>query len=510
MNQYKIVQVPPDSHVGKKKPELNILQKKMHFEAVAISEAEMRLIMERKEAEEIHHEMHGHGGYDIGSVGSLSARPIQPYWARFTRIRWEVIGFTPIAIDPIYPVLQPPDTYVSSSLLGNSFTIMNPVSTFGATTVCSKTLTGTYVKTGDAFNNRDVFQNNQNHFVLYNSAQNLWTLVGPGSSSTTVWLSADAGVGDWGNPPNVGWRGIAFSNGSTSSFGGGIWVQPTRIQTTQTLAHSGTFSYPYWGNLSNLMNLYDPASGINSNFRWKHLDFTGRVYPNTNPYQSVQGRGTMISPVHFTYAIHYSPWLRSYDPANNDVCKIYDANGNATSVTVLSSIELGNDMGVAILSQPVNATQYFVLSGNYNYIKMLSASDSFNNYLVGPTQSGTVGVGLPQTSSSSSITITFKTNMTDSGNLNNYSKIYSVPHSEWHGGTAITGDSSSQMWVISGNKLILAGHTTNGGTSVSGPYYGYWFNNSNSQGYSLITAITALNQRYYGNAFAYSLTAVNF
>ena len=48
MNMYKIVKNSPDNVVGKKKPELNILQKKMLFDAAAISEAEMRLIMERK------------------------------------------------------------------------------------------------------------------------------------------------------------------------------------------------------------------------------------------------------------------------------------------------------------------------------------------------------------------------------------------------------------------------------------------------------------------------------
>ncbi|NBU72254.1 MAG: hypothetical protein EBS53_12555, partial [Bacteroidetes bacterium] len=139
----------------------------------------------------------------------------------------------PLEIDPSYPVLNPPDYYVSSSLQGNSLSIMNPVSTLGASITRSKTLTGVYLKTGDVLNNRDVFRNNKDYCVVYNSNLKLWTLVGPGSSSTTVWLSADAGVGDWGNPPNLGWRGIAYSVGNDAS---NRWWQTTRLQTTQTMA----------------------------------------------------------------------------------------------------------------------------------------------------------------------------------------------------------------------------------------------------------------------------------
>ncbi|NBU72255.1 MAG: hypothetical protein EBS53_12560 [Bacteroidetes bacterium] len=269
------------------------------------------------------------------------------------------------------------------------------------------------------------------------------------------------------------------------------------------VANHPVANHPDNGN--NLMNLYDPASGINSNFRWKHLDFTGRVFSNanpTNPYQSVQGRGTLISPVHFLYAVHFNPWLRPYQPANNDTCKIYDAAGNATTVTVLSSLIVpgGFDTGVAILSQPVSSTQYFLLSGRNNYLRALSAPDSFNNYLVGPTQTGTVGVGLPYYDQD--IQLNF---ITDSSATSyaDYRDIYSIPHSEWHGGNIITGDSSTQAWVVSGNRLLLAGHTYYGGNKITGPYYGHRLT-------SIIHCLTTLNQVYYGNAFAYSLTAVSF
>lgn len=51
MNEYKIVNVAPDSIIGKKKPELNILQKKMHWEAALQNEREMRLLREKEEEE---------------------------------------------------------------------------------------------------------------------------------------------------------------------------------------------------------------------------------------------------------------------------------------------------------------------------------------------------------------------------------------------------------------------------------------------------------------------------
>jgi hypothetical protein len=75
INQYKIVQVPPDSHIGKKKPELNILQKKMLFDAAAITEAEMRLINERRAAEQA--ELDAHSGGDDGSAATKEG-PLTP------------------------------------------------------------------------------------------------------------------------------------------------------------------------------------------------------------------------------------------------------------------------------------------------------------------------------------------------------------------------------------------------------------------------------------------------
>jgi len=140
------------------------------------------------------------------------------------------------------------------------------------------------------------------------------------------------------------------------------------------------------------------------------------------------------------------------------------------------------------------------LSGNHNYIRAISSSDSFNNYLVGPTQTGSVGTGLPTYTSVNEIE--FVTD-TASSSRADYRDIYSVPHSRWHGGITISGDSSSQAWVVSGNRLLLTGHTFYGGNSIKGPYYGNKIT-------SIVKAMTALNQRYYGNAFAYSLTAVSF
>jgi hypothetical protein len=79
MNMYKVVQVPLDSHIGKKKPELNILQKKMLFDAAAITEMEMRLINERRDAEQ--QELDSHSGDDSGSAATKEgplAPPIPP------------------------------------------------------------------------------------------------------------------------------------------------------------------------------------------------------------------------------------------------------------------------------------------------------------------------------------------------------------------------------------------------------------------------------------------------
>ena len=390
---------------------------------------------------------------------------------------------SPFELDPTYPSLNTPSGYIPSNIQGNSMTVFAPVS--GSNSVKFPGLTGEYLKTGDVFNNRDVFRNNSDYFILYNSAQSLWTLVGPTSSSNTVWLSAFPGVGDWGNPPSDTWQGRAYSTSANATG----WFQRTTVFRTDMLLFSA-YSYNNTAFTTGTEIAGEPIQGYNNNFRWKNLDFTGMIYGGW----LFQGRAALISPVHCVMAHHYPPGF-SFPPNNNTVY-VYHADGSRTTTQMVTGIRVGTtDIAIGILSAPVSAAQYFVLSGSNSQFRSVTAADSTNNFLYGPSQNGKIGVGIPL---GTSATTSVRNVDPSERNL-----IFSVPNSLWHGEPAVTGDSTSMHWVVSADRLILAGHTQTGGTQPGGPDYGFYFD-------QMVQAVTALNVHQYGplNANIYSITGV--
>jgi len=390
---------------------------------------------------------------------------------------------TPFELDPVYPPVSTPSGYVPSNIQGNSMTVFAPVS--GSNSVQFPELTGEYLKTGDVFNNRDVFRNNSDYFILYNSTQSLWTLVGPSSSSNTVWLSADPGVGDWGNPPSDTWQGRAY-NTSANATG---WFQRTTVFRTDMLLFSA-YSYNNTVYTTGTEIAGEPVQGYNNNFRWKDLDFTGMIYAGW----LFQGRAALISPVHCVLAHHYPPGF-SFPPNNNTVY-VYHSDGSRTTTQMVTGLRIGStDIAIGILSAPVSAAQYFVLSGSNSQFRSVTAADSINNFLYGPSQTGKIGVGIPFGTNAS-----FSTRNIDPSQRNG---IFSVPNSLWHGEPGVTGDSTCMHWVVSAGRLVLAGHTQSGGSQPVGPDYGFYFD-------QIVQAVTALNVHQYGplNANIYSITGV--
>lgn len=405
----------------------------------------------------------------------------------FINIYKKASSLTPFELDPSYPALATPSGYIPSNLLGNSMTVLAPVS--GSNSVKFTSLTGNYLKTGDIYNDRDTFKNAYNYFILYNSGLNLWTLVGPASTSNTVWLSANPGVGDWGNPPSgLAWGGRAYNSAATSSG----WFQRTSVFSTQMLLFS-SYSYNDTAFTTGTEIAGEPLSGYNGNFFWKDLDFTGIVYSGW----LFQGRATMISPVHCIFPHHYPPGFEF--PPNNNTVYVYGKDGTRTTVTMVTGVRIAStDIAVGILNTPVNVAQYPVLSGTNNFVQAITGADSINRFLYGPNQQGKIGVSLPVISVGT-------TSSTRNTNPSTRNSIFSIPNSLWMSEVGVTGDSSSQHWVVSGGRLIVAGHTQSGGTQPSGPSYGFYYD-------SIVQAVTALNVYQYGpgNSNLYSITGVSF
>lgn len=387
---------------------------------------------------------------------------------------------TETEIDAKLPVQTAPADYVPSTI--NSLTLFAPVTTNNTGTIIKfNALSGNYLKTSATYNNRDTFKNNNDYFVLYDNINEIWTVVGPLSTSNNVLLSSQAGVADWGNPPSVNWGGKAFSSGGNSNG----WYRATNLFDTRMLLFSAldTYTDVYYTGMGIFPNL---LSGYNNNFLWNNYDFSGIVY--SDGLWTFQGRGCMLSPVHVLYSSHYPMGWANNTEANNNTVKIVNKDNTITTVTVISGLSIGADMSVGILNTPVNTTYYPVFSGSIGDFRQIFTDKSkFNNFLFGPSQTGRVGQYIPR---NNLIAGFLAPNVQD--------KIYTIPNSKFQGEVIKVGDSSSPFWYTKNNQLVLLGTTFSAqpGALSQGFLTPGVFSN-------LMKAATALNAHYYGNPNIY-------
>lgn len=388
-------------------------------------------------------------------------------------------SYRPLEIDAYYPVEQLPVGSYYPHTLGDTITVQAPISTNNAgVKVRFNALSGIYVKTGDIKDNRDVFRNSNDYFVLFDEPEQRWTVIGPLSTSETIWLTAKETLGDYGNIPILGWGGPAWHSGGIVSDP--YWLADTCVFSTQMFAFSSlrTSAGGRYG--------FDPFQGFNSDSYWKDFDFSGIGYQNVSDPEW-NGRAHLVSSVHFVNTIHFPS---SLPPGT--LLKFVHKDGSISTRSVLSAVDLQKDIRIGILNEPVSAACYPI--GFLNaFLNNLNTKSDWKNFLLGPTTKGEVSYGIPD------ITFALKFDCEP----DRYSQFISVPKSGWYSGkTLVVGDSSTGVWGVSGNQLALLGiikfASFQGETSLYNEYN------------SLFYTATALSKQFYGDPYLYTLTAFNF
>lgn len=389
-------------------------------------------------------------------------------------------GRAQIEIDPLYPkqtILTSTftTTHPGSTIIFNAPVIDNTVSpTYQRATF----LSGAYVYSGNIKNGRSVFSNTNDYHILYNNNIHAWTLVGPTSTSNTVWVSAYASVGDYGNVPTVGWSGPAWQTGSWQGDSKSPWYTSSSIYSNTMMLYLSSRFEPNEGRY----HAY-PVSGYNPNFYWKNLDFSGVGWnvSDGSIQQPISQRGILISPIHFVGNNHWPS-----ESWTGKTIGFYHLDGSISTRQCLSSVSLEGDRCLGILNAPVSAAYYKV--GTNSYLKNIEIP-KIKNFIWGPSQYGKVGIAHP-----------FSDGYLANAQPVLYQQISSVPASLWYGERLIGGDSSSPYWYINNNELILIG-TELGGTP-SGPRV--YVQTANP-------AMTALSLQFFGpNTNYYTVTAYNF
>lgn len=390
--------------------------------------------------------------------------------------------YFPVEIDAYDPNLISPNTYIPST--ENSYTIFCAISSLSGSPnlaqepsrqsynpcILHPGLTADFIKTGNIYNNRDVFSNSSDYHILFNNDLKIWTVVGPTSSSNYVWLSAFESIGNWGNPPSQskygtfisnelflyqdnsivksrGWMGPAYCNSGwlyPSSYGPMTYQATTVFPTSLLLYKTRKYTGTEPGQSTRIF--YSPLSGYSNTCAFSGLDFSGIAHQANSDTPGIVGRGFLISPIHYATADHFPV------PSN---MSFYNKDGTVETRNSLSAIRIGaSDIRIGILNAPVSAT-YYQIAKNFKTGSILQTKEDFKKLIYGPNQNGKVGYCLMDNNQPKkegwlaylSYTYQPKTPM------------YTVPSHRWHGEPVTGGDSTTQLWVVHNDNLISIGHT---------------------------------------------------
>lgn len=393
-----------------------------------------------------------------------------------------------LEIDPSLPVIEIPSatTYFPSTL-GNEIIVSCPVSSNGINSVQHKTLSGIYYKLDNVvYNNRDVFRNVNDFYILYDDPNTRWTVVGPTSTSTFIWLSAYEVLNNIGDIPSIGWTGPAYKVGyGTAAVPAGNtgWWRDTAVYSTSMFLFSSLRNITE--SATKQRPGYDILSGYNPNFYWKDYDFSGIGYQSLLN-SGTQARFTMISPVHAFYSSH---WFGAPGPSIGTTLYFIDKNNNITTNTILSSKPyLAGDVSLSILSNPLSTAAY-PIGSLPNILNGLSFPlTGLKDFIHGPIGSGRIGTSIPDSVSCS----------VNRGPAN-YRQLISIPKTLWLAENVHGADSGTVLWYA---------HPTTKRLVVIAPQYSAA---SLANLYTtLYNAATALCKQFYGDPLMYQLTAYNF
>jgi hypothetical protein len=392
-----------------------------------------------------------------------------------------------IEIDPSLPIISiSPATTYSPSTLGNEIIISCPVSSNNVNFVQHKTLSGIYYKLDNVvYNNRDVFRNINDFYILYDDPNTRWTVVGPTSTSNFIWLSAYEVLNNIGDIPSIGWNGPAYHSGyggKALPAGSTGWWRDTAVYSTTMFLFTSLRNITE--NSTQQRPGYDILSGYNPNFYWKDYDFSGIGYQSILN-SGADARFTMISPVHAFYTSH---WFGQPGPPIGTTLYFIDKNNNITTNTILSSKPyLAGDASLCILSKPLSTAAYPIGSLQNILTEFSFPLTGLKDFIYGPVGSGRIGAGIPDSACTINRAPT------------NYRQLISIPKTLWIPEGDYTADSGTVLWYA---------HPTTKQLVTIGPQ-SFPINLSNMY-LTFYNAATALCKQFYGDPLLYQLSAYNF
>lgn len=344
-------------------------------------------------------------------------------------------------------------------------------------TVRHKELSGVYTKVGDIHNDRDVWKNSNNYYILYNNLAASWTVVGPLSTSSTIWLSATENKSYFGDPPAMGWFGRSYttggfqggSNRNPATFGT-VFGQSTTVTSTKNLLFSSfntgeDFSGQGYLGQGNLRYQGNPNNGVNNEFFLKDCRFLDRMVLGNFSNPLAGGKGYLISPIHFVYNFHFPPGWTNFTHPNNSTIRLYNSTGGFVNRVAISGRPVNNDLCVGILDTAVPSPFTSVYLASSYYAGNVTTLNELSSFVVGPLQSGRFGcmpfvvynnetqwgnpgLGIPMYGSFSALYP-----------WGNYDKIYTINKALLIAESIAGADSGAAAWVLSGNNPILIGLT---------------------------------------------------
>lgn len=381
-----------------------------------------------------------------------------------------------------YTAVVPITSYIPTRSTFNKLILLGP----GTYTTSGRFLSGEYTKTGQIVNNLDVFANNNNSFVWFNSASYQWVVTNPGISGM-VYLSASVlDYLDVNNPPTAGWSGTAFNSNTVA--GGTNYFTYTQIIPTDTILLSG---YSYVASGANPIYRYNPAANngktVPNNFLYSSYNFTGLGWSTQTSYGT---RIQLISPIHFIYPTHMTLWA-------GNTYRFYQNDGTSTTRTILSSNTSvgGTDIAVGILSSPLPLSgirPFRTLSSNtYNLLQNGKTKILLVN------QRSQVSEQVSNTTATSAITnITLGTPSLDQLVQRQFKRSLMINFTN-------NDDSSSPFLMpYSDDELLLLGYTQFSGSPCSGP------NIFTPTRIAAINARMAALEAQFGMTYGYTLSTV--
>ena len=372
MNNYKIVNALPDSHIGKKKPEPNILQKKMLFDAAAISEAEMRLIKEARVA------LESQGGDDSGSSATKEG------------------PLTPAVTVPGAPTLT--SLSAGNATLSAYFTA--PASNGGSViTNYAYSTGGSFVPRSPAATTSPLIITGLSNGTLYGVSLGAINAVGQGTASNTLSATPTApaeavlvldlnaesysGSGNWldgsGNNNNatpVATPTYTASNGAYFDFDGGTTTGPGvrdsfNVGDSATLDTMNGISFEMWINIDSIQGV----GAANLLFCKRLTSSDGYVGFVSSAGYTFRAGTAGASNINYAVSPSTSSWQHLVVTIGSGGSKIYINNNTVADTAYTGNFSnINTNAGLSIADLSIAAVGTYALDGKIGLFRIYNGT----------------------------------------------------------------------------------------------------------------------------------------